>query len=67
MSLVCIMMNWKETSPSVCEVQSVVHFLTVENNSEAEVHCYLLRREYNTPEKCSAMAGDVLRSEIKHT
>ncbi len=41
MDFVCsvyVMMNWKETPPSDCEVWSVVHFLTMENNSGAKIH-----------------------------
>ncbi len=38
--LVCVMMIWKETLPSDCEVRSVAFFfLTIENNSRVEVHC----------------------------
>ncbi len=39
------MMNWKETPPSNCEVKSVICFLTIENNSGAEIS----RRECNEP------------------
>ncbi len=40
MCLVCVMMNWKETLPLDCEVWSVVCFLTIENNSRAEICCF---------------------------
>ncbi len=33
--LVYVMMNWKETLPSNCEVGSIVHFLTIENKTKA--------------------------------
>ncbi len=36
-----IMMNWKETPPSNCKEWSVVHFLTIENNSRAKIHSHL--------------------------
>ncbi len=48
MCLVCKMMNWKEISPSDCEVRTVVHFLIIENNSSAEIHhcsCNTYRKE----------------------
>ncbi len=32
------MINWKEIPPSDCETRSVVHFLTILNNSKAKVH-----------------------------
>ncbi len=32
------MVNWNETLPSDCEVQSVVRFRTIENNSRVEIH-----------------------------
>ncbi len=38
MCLVCVMMNWKETPPLTTEVQSVVQFLTIENNFSAKIH-----------------------------
>ncbi len=31
-------MNWKKTPPIDCKVQSLVCFLTIENNSGAEIH-----------------------------
>ncbi len=35
------MMNWKEIPTFNCEAQSVAHFLTIENNSGAEILCRL--------------------------
>ncbi len=39
MCLLCLMMNWKETPPSNCKMQSIVPFLTIEINSGAKIHC----------------------------
>ncbi len=36
--LVCLIINQKETPPSDCDIRSVVRFLTIENNSAAEIH-----------------------------
>ncbi len=41
MCSVCAMMNWKETPSSGRKVRSIVRFLTIENNSRAEIHCPL--------------------------
>ncbi len=43
------MMNWKETRSSDCEVRSAVQFLTIVNNSGAEIrrHLYTTYRENN--------------------
>ncbi len=35
------MINWKETPPFNCEMQSFVHLLTIENNSGGEIHRHL--------------------------
>ncbi len=71
MCSVCVIMNWKETQPSYCQVQSVVRFLTIENNSGAEIHCRLCTAygEENVMnlENYSAMSVDVSRRENKHT
>ncbi len=40
-SLICVMMNLKETPPFDCEVRSVVWFLTIKNSSRAEIHRHL--------------------------
>ncbi len=37
----CLMTSWKEIAPSDCKVWSVVHFLTIENNSRFEIHSCL--------------------------
>ncbi len=39
--LICVMMSWKHTPPTYCEVWSAVHFLTLKNNYGAEIHCCL--------------------------
>ncbi len=63
-------MNGKETPPSNCEVRSV-SFITMENNSGAEIHRHLCAayREENVMNlrKCLAMAVNVPRKENKHT
>ncbi len=38
MCSICVVMNWKETLPSNCELQSVINFLTIENDFGAEIH-----------------------------
>ncbi len=66
--LVCVMMNWKETPPSNYGVQSVVWFLTIENNSGAEIYCRLCAtyEEGNVINLRNVMAVVVLRKENKH-
>ncbi len=65
------MMNCKETPPSNSKMRSVVHFLTIENNSGAEIHCCLctVYGEENVMnlKKWLAMTVDVSKRENKHT